>query len=203
MINLLSLSREEVSFKGNCPNPLLTPNDIDGSKILFNKSTGCRLLRMQQRFIIKFCLYNMLYVAKSTTVPVPKVYAHPGYFSNVEGGPLLDDMFSAIQGAYDIKTSFVTEDELIDYIIRTYSLETGERMAYKTRYYQHVLPTVHRGDGSPNVIVQPDRTPVEYSTAIYANSGWNDDWHEYVRMALDEYPNQSLWLSTMKREMWT
>lgn len=107
-------------------------------------------------------------------------------------------MFSATQGAHDIKSSFATEYELIDYIIRTYFLETAERMAHKTRYYQLVLPTVLRGDGSPvfthndfqskNAIVQSDRALViidwefaswypaywEYSTATYANSGWND-----------------------------
>ncbi|KAH8650416.1 kinase-like domain-containing protein [Ilyonectria robusta] len=272
----------------NYPDPLPTPNDIDGSEVLLNQSTGSRLIKMQQRFVIKFGIHvhpieahNMLYVAKSTTVPVPKVYAiyqrrekqsvvtyivmqyvpgttllnlwgsldqarktaiartlrtyfhqlrqlqHPGYFGNIAGGPPLDDMFSATQGAHEVKTSFATEDELIDCIIRIYLLETGERMAHKTRYYQHVLSTVLRGDGSPvfthndfqrkNVMVQPDGTLIiidwefaswyptywEYSTATYANGGWNDDWHEYVRMALDEYPNQSLWLSSMKHEMWT
>ncbi|KAK4147065.1 uncharacterized protein C8A04DRAFT_34291 [Dichotomopilus funicola] len=219
----------------------------------------------------------MLYVTKTTTIPVPKVYAiyrchdekqriatyivmqyipgttllnlwasldqarktdiartlrgyfdelrrleHPehlaGYFGNIAGGPPLDDMFSATQGAADeVKTPFATEDELIDCIIRIYVLETGERTSHKTRYYQNVLPTFLHGNGSPNVMVQPDGTVVmidwefaswyptywEYSTATFANGGWNDDWHDYVRMALDEYPIQSLWLSSMKLEMWS
>ncbi|KAH8884177.1 kinase-like protein [Thozetella sp. PMI_491] len=268
-------------------NPLPTPHDIEGSEVLMHKSTGSRLLKVQQRFVIKFGTHvqpieghNMLYVAESTTVPVPKVYAiyqcreergvvtyivmqyvpgatlleswdsldkarkttvaltlrtyfdrlrqlqPPGYFGNITGGPPLDDMFSATQNTLDIKTSLATEDELIDCIIRQYSIETGERMAYKTQYYQHVLPTILRGNGSPvfshndfqrkNVLVQPDGTLViidwefaswyptywEYSTAIYANGGWSDDWHEYIRMVLDEYPTQSLWLSNMKNEMW-
>jgi aminoglycoside phosphotransferase (APT) family kinase protein len=222
---------------------------------------------------------NMLYVAKSTTVPVPKVYAiyqrrekqstvtyivmqyvqgttlmdlwgsldrarktsiaktlrayfdqlrqleHPGYFGNINGGPPLDDIFSATQGANEIKGSFATEDELVDWIIRIYSLEIGERAAHKARYYQHVLPTVLRSDGTPtfthndfqrkNVIVRDDGALVivdwefsswypvywEYSTATFANGLWDDDWHECVRIALDEYPNQSLWLSTIKLEI--
>ncbi|KAI5863992.1 kinase-like domain-containing protein [Durotheca rogersii] len=272
----------------NDPNPLPTPNDIDGSEVLLNQSSGSRLVRMQQKFVIKFGIHvhpiearNMLYVAKSTTVPIPRVYAiyqrqeergvvtyivmqyvagttllnlwssldrarktaiarilrtyfdqlrqlqHPGYFGNIAGGPPLDDMFSATRGAHVVKTSFAAEDELIDYIIRVYSLYLGERAAHKTRYYQHVLPTVLRGNGSPvfrhndfqrkNIMIQPDETPViidwefaswyptywEYSTATFANGGWNDDWHDYVRMILDEYPTQSLWLSSMKLEMWT
>ncbi|KAF2115203.1 kinase-like domain-containing protein [Lophiotrema nucula] len=270
------------------PNPLPTPEDIDGSEALLHQSTGSRLVRVQQSFVIKFGIhvhpieaYNMLYVAKTTTVAVPKVYAiyqrqeeqsnftyivmqyvpgttllnlwgsldqaqktaiartlrtyfnqlrqlqHQGYFGNIDGGPPLDDMFSATQGAHEVKTSFATEDGLIDCIIRIYFLETGERMANKTRYYRHVLPTVLRSNKFPvfthndfqrkNIIIQPNGTPViidwefaswyptywEYSTATFCNGGWNDDWHEYVRIALDEYPNQSLWLSSMKTEMWS
>ncbi|KAM0415782.1 hypothetical protein ACHAPT_013243 [Fusarium lateritium] len=274
----------------NCPIPLPTPNDIDGSEVLLNQPApgGTRVVRVHERFVIKFGVdvqpteaQSMLYVAESTTVPVPKVYAiyqsrdkqrivtyivmqhvqgitllnlwgsldearktsiaktlrtyfdqlrqleHPGYFGNINGGPPLDDIFSAMQSADEIKASFATEAELIDWIIRVYSFQTSERMAHKARYYRHILPTVLRGDGIPvfthndfqrkNVIVQDDGGPViidwefaswyptywEYSTATFANSRWNDDWHEYVRIALDEYPNQSLWLSNMKLEMWS
>ncbi|KAI0154605.1 kinase-like protein [Xylariaceae sp. FL1272] len=235
------------------PDPLPTPYDIDGSEILIYESTGSRLLRVQERFLIKFGIHvhhieghNMLYVAKSTMVPVPKVYAMyqrqgeqgvvtyivmqflqpPGYFGDIAGGPPLDDIFSLMPKTHSLKTSLTTEDELIDCIICAYSLETGDRMAYKTRYYQHVLPTVLRGNGSSvftnndfqrkNVLVQPDGTLViidwefaswypiywEYSTATYAHGDWKDDWHEYICMVLDEYPTQSLWLSSMKNEMW-
>jgi len=157
----------------------------------------------------------------------PRQLSHPGYFGNIDGGPPLDDMFSATQGADEIKTSCEIESELIDCIMRIYSLGSGECMAHKTRYYQHVLTTVLRGYGSPvfiysdlqreNVMVQPDGllaildwefaswypTYWEYSTATYCNSGWDDDWHECVRMVLDEYPTKSLWLSNMKFEIWT
>lgn len=152
---------------------------------------------------------------------------HPGYFGNIMGGPPLDDMFSATVGASEVvKTSFATEDEFIDAIVRIYSFETGERTAHKLRYYQHVLSTHLRGNDAPvfthndfqrkNILVQPDGMQViidwefaswyptywEYATATFANAGWYDDWHDYVRITLDEYPNQSLWLSSMKHEMW-
>ncbi|KAK6855818.1 kinase-like protein [Apiospora arundinis] len=241
--------------------PLPTPNDINGSKVLLHESNGSRVVRVQQTFVLKFGYnvhpieaYNMLYVARSTTVPVPKVYAiyqrrekqlmftyivmqyvpgetlvdlwgslddvrktaiaktlrthfdqlrqlqHPGYFGNIDGGPPLDDMFSMTSvGLEVVKTSFTTEEELISCILRIYLDMGGERTIHKARYYQHVLPTALRGDGSPvfthndfqrkNVIVQPDGTPViidwefaswypaywEYSTATWANGGWNDD----------------------------
>ncbi|RYP80016.1 hypothetical protein DL769_002660 [Monosporascus sp. CRB-8-3] len=268
--------------------PLPTPNDIDGSGDLLYDSPSRRVVKIHHRFAIKFGIHvqpmeakNMLFVAKSTTVPIPKVYAiyqvretegvstfivmqylpgttlqnlwdsmdharkksiartlrtyfdelrqlqHPGYFGNIEGGPLADDMFTLTPGGKEIKKPFATEDELIKGIIRIYELETGERMAHKTRYYKHVLPTVLRGTRGPtfshgdfqrkNVMVQPDGTIYiidwefaswypdywEYACATFASGGWRDDWHEYVRMALDEFPNQSLWLSNMKIEMWS
>jgi hypothetical protein len=58
-----------------------TPDDIDGSEVLLNGSTSTRVVRIQE-FVIKYGrlvapieAHNMLYVAKSTTVPIPKVYA--------------------------------------------------------------------------------------------------------------------------------
>ncbi|KAK8086605.1 hypothetical protein PG994_001579 [Apiospora phragmitis] len=245
------------------PNPLPTPNDLDGSEVLLNDldfPSSTRLARFQEKYVMKFGFrvdpieaHNMLYVTKSTTVPIPKVYAiyqrpegqyvityilmqhvpgetlmtlwgsldqarktaiartlrayfdqlrqlpHPGYVGNIMGGPPLDDMFSATVGASEVvKTSFATEDEFIDAIVRTYSFETGERMAHKLRYYQHVLPTHLRGNGAPvfthndfqrkNIMVQPDGTdgtlviidwefaswcPTywEYATATWANAG--------------------------------
>ncbi|KAL2888497.1 kinase-like domain-containing protein [Ceratocystis lukuohia] len=269
----------------NYPIPLPTPNDMDSSEV-FPSKPGARLVGIQQKFVMKFGVkvqpieaHNMLYVAKFTTVPVPKVYAiyqcqekqsvityivmqyvqgttllnlwgsldqarktsiantlrayfdqlrqlkHPGLIGNIDGGPLLDDMFLSTQDINDIKGSFATKDELIDCIIRIYSLVTGERMAYKTQYYQHILPTVLCGSGTPifthndfqrnNIIVQDDGVPViidwesvswypaywEYSMAEFANGDWHDDWHEYLCIVLDKYPNESLWLSNMKVEM--
>jgi hypothetical protein len=60
---------------------LPTPNDIVGSAILINGSSGCRIVKVEQ-FIIKYGVfvrpieaYSMLHVSNSTTVPVPKLYA--------------------------------------------------------------------------------------------------------------------------------
>jgi serine/threonine protein kinase len=57
------------------------PDDIDGSEVLINEIRGSRDVRFQQ-FVIKYGIlvtpieaHNMLHVAKSTTVPIPKVYA--------------------------------------------------------------------------------------------------------------------------------
>ncbi|KAL2889466.1 kinase-like domain-containing protein [Ceratocystis lukuohia] len=272
----------------NHPIPLPTPNDIDGSEVLPSRPGRARLVGIQQRFVMKFGVdvqpieaHNMLYVAKFTTVPVPKVYAiyqrrekqglvtyivmqyvqgttllnlwgsldqarktsiaetlreyfdqlrqlkHPGFFGNIDGGPPLGSMFSATEVVNDIKGSFATEGELIDCIIRIYSLVTGERTAYKAQYYQHTLPTILCGGGTPifthndfqrkNIMVRDDGVPViidwdsaswypaywEYSTAMFDNGSWKDDWQEYLRIVLDEYPNQSLWLSTMMLEMFS
>ncbi|KAF4976150.1 hypothetical protein FZEAL_7169 [Fusarium zealandicum] len=266
-----------------------TPNDIDGSEVLLNETSGARVVRIQQ-CIIKYGVYvepteahNMLYVAKSTAVPVPKVYAsyqrqdkrkqklitfivmqygqgttllslwgtlgqdrklsiantlrtyfdqlrqlqHPGYFGNINGGPPLDDLFSETQVAGDIKSSFVTEEQLVECILRIYATETGERMAHKAHYHQNGLPTALHSDSAPvfthndfqrkNIMVQDDGAVViidwefaswypiywEYSTATRAKGVWNGDWHDYVLIALDNYPTQSLWLSSMKLEMWS
>ncbi|KAK8855278.1 kinase-like domain-containing protein [Apiospora arundinis] len=112
---------------------------------------------------------------------------HPGYFGNIDGGPPLDDMFSITAAGLEVvKTSFTTEDELIESILRIYSFDTSERMVHKTRYYQYVLPTALRGDGSPvfthndfqrkNVMVQPDGTPVIIDWEF---SSWYPTYWEY------------------------
>jgi thiamine kinase-like enzyme len=102
-------------------------------------------------------------------------------------------------------------------------------MAHKTRYCRSVLPTALPVEGNDqpvfthndlqrkHIMVKDNGDLVtidwesaswlpvywEYSTSTWANGGWNDDWHDYLRIALDSYPNQSLWLSTMRLEMWS
>lgn len=41
----------------NYPDLLPTPNDIDGSEVLLHESTGSRLVRFQERFVVKFGIY--------------------------------------------------------------------------------------------------------------------------------------------------
>ncbi|KAI2617730.1 kinase-like domain-containing protein [Hypomontagnella submonticulosa] len=271
--------------------PMPTPNDIDGSETPLHQSAGCRVVRIWERFVVKFGMYvdpieayNMLYVAESTTIPVPEVHAvyqrqekqelvtyivmqyvpgetllslwgkldegrktviartlrtyfdqlrqlqhpqHPGHFGDIVLGSPLKGLFWGTLGADELKTALATEDELIEWIIRIYSLELGNGWAHKIRHHQHVLPTVLRGDGTPifshndfrrsNIMMQPDGTLVildwefaswcptywEYSTATYADCHWYDDWHDYLRMILDEYPNQALWLSGIKTDIWS
>ncbi|KAG5656054.1 hypothetical protein KAF25_001624 [Fusarium avenaceum] len=59
----------------------LIPDDIDGSEVLLNESASTRVVRIQD-FVIKHGklvaaieAHNVLYVANSTAVPIPKVYA--------------------------------------------------------------------------------------------------------------------------------
>lgn len=64
------------------PAPLPTPNDINGSETLLHEATGSRVVRLPHGFVVKYGIYvsamearNMQFVASSTTMPVPKVYA--------------------------------------------------------------------------------------------------------------------------------
>lgn len=108
-----------------------------------------------------------------------------------------------------------------------YTTATGKCTTHKAGYYRNVLPTALRIDSTPflthndlqrkNIMVQDDDGLViidwefaswypmywEYSTVTWSNSGWYDDWHDYVRIILDNHPTQSLWLSTIKLEMWS
>ncbi|QPC59266.1 hypothetical protein HYE67_001497 [Fusarium culmorum] len=151
---------------------------------------------------------------------------HPGYFGDINGGPPLDDMFThTTAGVNNVTSSIATEEELINSFVRIFDLETGAWSNNKVKYYQHVLPTVLHSNKAPvfthndfqrkNIMVQDDGTIVivdwefsswlpvywEYSNAMFANSGWRDDWDEYLRMILDEYPNEALWICSMKTEM--
>lgn len=60
---------------------LPSPDDIDSSEVLLNKTTSTRVMRNQEivieygRIVVPIETHKMLYVAKSTTVPIPKVYA--------------------------------------------------------------------------------------------------------------------------------
>ncbi|EXL68358.1 hypothetical protein FOPG_15582 [Fusarium oxysporum f. sp. conglutinans race 2 54008] len=62
--------------------PLPTPNDIESGEIIPDREWGANVVKIQQRFIMKFGrdvrpieANNMLYVAKHTTIPVTRVYA--------------------------------------------------------------------------------------------------------------------------------
>ncbi|UZP38526.1 hypothetical protein NXS19_006342 [Fusarium pseudograminearum] len=151
---------------------------------------------------------------------------HPGYFGDINGGPPLDDLFTRTPAGVNHVTSFIaTEEELINSFVRIFDLETGAWSNNKAKYYQHVLPTALHSNKAPvfthndfqrkNIMVQDDGTIViidwefsswlpvywEYSNAMFANSGWRDDWDKYLRIILDEYPNEALWICTMKTEM--
>lgn len=61
---------------------LPTPNDITGSEEVLTDAYGRRLVRVWEHFVVKFGTgvvpieaENMLFVKKSTTIPIPKVFA--------------------------------------------------------------------------------------------------------------------------------
>lgn len=269
--------------------PLPTPDDLADSQPLKNAGfSGKQVVRVRDEYVVKFGrdvdateAHNMMFVARSTSIPVPKVYAiyqrqeesgtityivmqyiegttlndmwtalthdgktnisrtlrgyfdqlrqlqGPDYFGNIDGGAPLDSIFRGTEGGSQFKTSFTTEEDLVEAVIRVYETDLGERMTERARYYRHVLPTALRGSGSPvfthndlqrkNIMIQPDGNVVvidwesaswcptywEYATATFANGGWYDNWHDYLRLVLDEYNTEALWLSTLKLEMWS
>ncbi|EJP68605.1 phosphotransferase enzyme family protein [Beauveria bassiana ARSEF 2860] len=40
----------------------------------------------------------------------------------------------------------------------------------------------------------------EYAVAVCAHRGWSSDWHTYIRLFLDEYPNHFAWMSRLRME---
>ena len=148
-------------------------------------------------------------------------------FGNINGGPPLDGLYIASTAPHAIARSFSTEGEFIDSIVRVYLLEGGDSVTYRAQYYRRCLPKVLGGHGAPvfshddlqrkNVMLQPDGKLVlvdweaagwypaywEYASALFAAGGWKDDWYHYLSIILDEYPNESLWLSTLRTEIWS
>ncbi|KAJ0140963.1 Uncharacterized protein HZ326_16162 [Fusarium oxysporum f. sp. albedinis] len=200
------------------------------------ESTESRGLPYDQRFIMKFGrnvrpieANNMLYVAKHTTIPVPRVYAIYQRKENKKTityilmeyipGKSLVDLWCDIDChglpninlfmQDDITGPLKSEREFVDVIIRSYAIELGPRGAHKVRYYQRLFPAIFDGDNNDGSLVIIDWefaswSPVywEYFVAMFCCLAWTDDWYEYVGQALDEYPNEYLWFAAMHREMW-
>ncbi|KNB17217.1 hypothetical protein FOXG_15324 [Fusarium oxysporum f. sp. lycopersici 4287] len=83
---------------------------------------------------------NMLYVAKHTTIPVPRVYA---IYRRKEDKKII----TCILMEY-IPGPLKSEREFVDAIIQSYAIQLGPRGAQKVRYYQRVLPAIFNGDNS-------------------------------------------------------
>ncbi|VTO84541.1 unnamed protein product [Fusarium graminearum] len=220
----------DVLFKDqDFPGSLPTPNDIESGEPLPIDRTFCdKLVRIRNDFIMKYGPEISIAKTLRDSLQQLRRLQHPGYFGNIDGGPPLDDVFTGTQGGLKNVTSpFATEEELINSVIRIFSLETRSWSVNLVKYYQHVLPTVLHSNKAPvfthndlqrkNIMVQDDGTIViidweysswypvywEYSTAMFANGGWRDDWGEYLRIILDEYPNEAVWICQMKTQMWS
>ncbi len=154
----------------------------------------------------------------------------PGYFGCIGRRPLEESMFwtrPAENGAEPVPTvdgPFDTEAQLNDAMIEKYLYNKG--MPSKAKFYRRTFPHVLR-DHPPvlthgdfqrkNVLVRDDGTLVlidwesagwypsywEYALAMFACGSWRDDWHEYVGLTLDEYPNEYVWLDMLVRELWS
>lgn len=138
-----------------------------------------------------------------------------------------DDFFSAWEPDPTIVGPFATEDDLIQGVINRYASECYSSLAQRVNYYRRVLPRILKnGEGNifshgdlqrKNIIIQPDGSDVlvdwatggwypsywEYAMAMVACGNWKDDWHAYLAKILDEYPNQYVWINTMRLELWT
>ncbi|KAJ4040689.1 hypothetical protein NW753_010115 [Fusarium oxysporum] len=150
--------------------PLPTPNDIESREIIPDREWGANVVKIQQRFIMKFGrdvrpieANNMLYVAKHTTIPRHRSDAQdfncpysshifrsasaietPWVLGTIHGG--LPNIQLFMQD--DITGPLKSEREFVDAIVRSYAIQLGPRGAQKVRYYQRVLPAIFNGDNS-------------------------------------------------------
>ncbi|KAM5513784.1 monocarboxylate permease-like protein [Fusarium oxysporum f. sp. phaseoli] len=159
--------------------PLPTPNDIESGEIIPDREWGANVVKIQQRFIMKFGrdvrpieANNMLYVAKHTTKPLRQL-KHPEYFGTIHGGPPNIHLFMQD----DITGPLKSEREFVDAIIRSYAIELGPRGAQKVRKSIMVL------DNGSLVIIDWEYaswSPVycEYFVAMFCRLAWTHDWHE-------------------------
>jgi serine/threonine protein kinase len=142
----------------------------------------------------------------------------PGYFGSINHGPLHHPFFEGVEDPR-INGPFGSINDLTEALVLKLEHENGaERVAYCRR----VLPRVLRADGRvtfthgnlrpKNVMLKPDGRVVildwlwagwypsywEYAMAILG-CDMDTDFHAWVPSFLDEYPNQCLWLATIRR----
>jgi serine/threonine protein kinase len=150
----------------------------------------------------------------------------PGYFGSLGRLKLHDGIFWTPQYDSTISGPFETEDQLIHGMLERHMQDCGDRVRQKTDYYRRILPRYVRGNGvsvfthndlqRKNIILRPDGGVVildwaasgwypqywEYATTLHACGLWEDDWHVYATKILDEFPNEYMWMRTLRLEMW-
>ncbi|KGQ10237.1 hypothetical protein BBAD15_g4413 [Beauveria bassiana D1-5] len=151
---------------------------------------------------------------------------HDGFFGSLDKTKLRDFLFVADEPMPAIDSPFNTEEALIEGVLDRFLAEDPDRLRHKAAYYRQVLSKVFKGNGQPvfthadlqlkNIMLQPDGRIViidwaasgwypvywEYSVAVCAHKGWLSDWHTYIGLFLDEYPNHFAWMSRLRMERW-
>ncbi|KAK0636091.1 kinase-like domain-containing protein [Bombardia bombarda] len=151
----------------------------------------------------------------------------PDFYGNINGGHILDELFDSREGNKEITGPFETDDQFINGVIQKYIVEGGPRLLHKAQYYRRALSTALQTGNKPvfthcdfqrkNIMLQPDGKVViidwefsgwyprywEFSNAMFANGGWEDEWHLYVARVLDEYPTEAIWLTTLRLDIWS
>ncbi|UPK91372.1 hypothetical protein LCI18_002307 [Fusarium solani-melongenae] len=148
-----------------------------------------------------------------------------GYFGSVDRTKPRDDIFWADVPHRRDAGAVNTEAEFIQALVDKYTVYCGNIEPQKTDYYRRVLPTALKGNNDSvfthndlrrkNILISNDGTVVllgwayagwypsywDYAKAIH-HCDWRDDWHEYIGLILEEYPNQVPWVSTLRNDLW-
>ncbi|KAL2138109.1 hypothetical protein VTI28DRAFT_7466 [Corynascus sepedonium] len=148
-------------------------------------------------------------------------------FKSVDNGPLHDGLFwTEGEEVPEINGPFRTEGDIAEALVRKLEQEGSDFKPERASYYRRVLPHVLRGDGKPtfthadlqtkNIMLRPNGALVlldwewagwyprywEYAIAVFGCGFWVDDFHAWVPKFLDEYPNEYLWLATIRGFLW-
>ncbi|KAM3544604.1 hypothetical protein ARSEF1564_002472 [Beauveria bassiana] len=151
---------------------------------------------------------------------------HDEFIGSLDKTKLRGFLFVADEPMPAIDSPFNTEEALIDGVLDRFLAEDPDTLRHKAAYYRQVLSKVFKGNGQPvfthadlqlkNIMLQPDGCIAivdwaasgwypaywEYAVAVCAHRGWSSDWHTYIRLFLDEYPNHFAWMSRLRMERW-
>ena len=147
----------------------------------------------------------------------------PGYFGSIGRQPIEEGMLWTRIEDEPGTGPFDTEEQLNNAIVEKY-FHSGSQS--KAGFYRHILPIVlkdHKpvfthgdfqrknvlmGDGYSLILIDWESAGWypsywEYASAMFACGDWQDNWHEYVSVVLDEYPNEYAWFDIVRRELWS
>lgn len=149
----------------------------------------------------------------------------PGSYSSLGHTPLLDPIFATEAPDSNINGPFASIHLLTEALVRKLELDCSDLKHEQAAFYRHILPKVllddeptftHADFQTKNVILQPSGDVVlidwesagwypkywEYAVAVFACGFWGDDWHSWLPKILQEFPNQYMWLATLRTHLW-